>query len=63
MTATPSVAPSGTPGGGSAAERSPRDLVAPLKPKSVSEMLALYQNTQHLDQTGYRHFAEASHVH
>jgi hypothetical protein len=33
-----------------------RDLVAPLKPKSVSEMLALYQDTSHIDQTGYRYF-------
>lgn len=33
-----------------------RGLVAPLKPKSVSEMLALYLDTSQIDQTGYRYF-------
>lgn len=31
-----------------------RDLVQPLKPKSIGEMLALYKDTQ-IDQTGYRY--------
>lgn len=32
-----------------------RELVAPLKPKTIAEMLALYQDTSHMDQTGYRY--------
>jgi hypothetical protein len=32
-----------------------RSLVEPLKPKTVAEMLALYQDTSNIDQTGYRY--------
>lgn len=32
-----------------------RALVAPLKPANIAEMLALYQDTSHIDQTGYRY--------
>lgn len=32
-----------------------RKLVAPLKPRTTAEMLALYQDTSHIDQTGYRY--------
>lgn len=32
-----------------------RALVHPLKPTSIAEMLALYRDTSHIDQTGYRY--------
>lgn len=32
-----------------------RKLIAPLKPKTVAEMLAVYRDTSNIDQTGYRY--------